>query len=170
MTDIRTAEDLIAAATATEIVRHNGSRSPREPYMTRADAERLAAKVGRPGYYRWSSEPQSADRVWDFALTHSLLMHDLFGWIDRDGTFYGCGHAAHEMLLWVLDTPITEAEDGGWVRVSMGYLQSRFAPSDAQLRRLDQMGRLQDAKKLMDKPALGRRRRPLYARNPEDAA
>lgn len=133
MTDCpSTPTELIAWFTATEIVRHDGSRSAREPQMTAENAARLAAKIGKPGYHFWDDEPASPYAIWNMALGHCLFMHDKFGWVDRGGNFYGCSHAAHEIMLFFLDMNIQEAEDAGWVRISMGHVQCRFQISEDQ--------------------------------------
>lgn len=137
------ANSLIAWFTATEIVRHDGSRSPREPRMTDEEARLLAAKIGEPSYYNYRQDEPilwSAERIWSVALDMNLFMHDRFGWVDRDGRFWGCGHASHELLLHFLGVGIAEAEKGGWVRISMSGAQSIYTPSDAQVRFLIERG------------------------------
>lgn len=134
------AESLIRWFTATEIVRHDGSRSPRDPYMTEREARFLASRIGKTSHYGQKEyrerNPWSAETIWSVALNQNLFMGRQFGWIDRAGSFYRCGHAAHELLLHFLGVDIREVELGGWIRVSMSGLQSIYTPSDAQVRTL----------------------------------
>ena len=127
------AASLILWFTATEIVRHNGTRDDREPMMTEAEARMLARKIGEPSHYgrgRWN---WTAEGIWETALAQGLFMGDAFGWIDRSGRFWSCGYAAHELLLHFLGVDISEAEAGGWIRVSMSGVQTMFTPSTEQI-------------------------------------
>jgi hypothetical protein len=147
--DPHDAASLIAWFTATEIVRHNGTRSPRDPHMTEAEACLLAAKIGQPSYYCRGDHDWRAGTIWAVALEQCLFMHDRFGWIDREGRFWGCGHAAHELLLHFLGRDIRTVEDGGWIRLSMRGPQTIFEPSDAQIKTLLGMGLEGAAKHLL---------------------
>lgn len=145
------AASLIDWFTADEIVRHDGSRSPREPHMTRAEAEMLAAKIGADSPYKGCGV-MTAPAVWNLALSGALFMSGRFGWIDRAGRFWGCNHAAHETLLYFMDMDIIQAEQAGMVRVSMSGLQCAYQPSDAQLRTLERLGLTAGAARLLDQP------------------
>lgn len=154
------AESLIAWFTATEIVRHDGSRSPREPHMSRYCAMLLADKIGTPSYYNYRPDDPAlwtAERIWSVALEQNLFMNDRFGWIDDMGRFWGCGHAAHELLLHFLDKPVLDAERDGWIRVSMAGGQGSYQPNDRQFRTLMERGLEGLLKRLMAMPKRPRR-------------
>lgn len=144
------AKSLIAWFTATEIVRHDGSRSPRSPYMTREEAELLAAQIGQPDNYFGGRYVWTAERIWSIALDRGIFMNDRFGWIDRDGRFWGCGHAAHELLLHFLGVDIGEVEHGGWIRISMSGPQTIFTPSEGQIKALIARGQEGIAKRFIN--------------------
>lgn len=158
MTDApQTAADIIEWFTATEIVRHDGSRSPREPHMSKYEAMVLSDKVGKPNYYdskRDKANPVlwTAESIWSTALAQNLFMSDRFGWIDREGRFWGCGFAAHELLLHFMGEDVKDVEQKGWVRVSMGIAQCLFQPSSAQIQRMDSLGLAVQAARLLDGP------------------
>jgi len=145
---------LIAWFTATEIVRHNGTRDPREPHMTEREAVMLARRIGKPSHHG-SAEQRAknlwrAEQIWSTALEQGLFMGHQFGWIDREGSFWSCGHAAHELLLHFLELDIRTVEEGGWIRISMTGPQSIYQPSDAQIRTLIARGLEGAAKTLLE--------------------
>lgn len=80
--------------------------------------------------------------AWKLILEFGLLyLGGRQGWIERDGKFWTCGHAKHDLLLYWMNMEPREAEARGWVRVTQwGRYRSRYRMSPKQRRVLKSLG------------------------------
>jgi hypothetical protein len=67
------------------------------------------------------------------------------GFIDREGTFYGCNFAQHSRLLFAIGKDDVEVEKLGWIKITTNEVIGEYAifleckdPSQAQINRYRQ--------------------------------
>ncbi len=78
-----------------------------------------------------------------------------FGWVRRDGSWLGCGHATHSLLLHCFGMFESEAERAGWARVGPHGTRCLFRLDPRQRRAVVAKGhRVDDADERM-KPRMG---------------
>ena len=120
------------------------------------DAARLFdGLIGRehPSIPRQAFTARSAHRyIEDFGLLDSRMR---FGWVDRDGRWFGCAYAAHERLLYALGMSTAEAESQGWARAGIGPPKCRFLMSPKQRRVLRAKDHTVDPTAELAKPKFG---------------
>lgn len=114
------------------------------------EGDKLVNRVG--GYHDYTpaeddviSEVDSFD---DLDYSYMLDVDSPYGWIDLDGTWYGCAYSEHsEVAKRVLHSNDLQLESEGWIKVYRGYpttcqkwYQRTKFPTEAQRCRLEQLG------------------------------
>lgn len=114
-----------------------------KPTHDEADLRMLVdSMLSLPDPFGWKDEKPSPATVWNRILEFGFLyLGGKFGWIDRDGKLWTCGHAKHDFLLTSMGMEVDDAERRGWVRVTMGpRYQARYRMSPRQRRKLKALG------------------------------
>lgn len=63
-----------------------------------------------------------ADSWYDLDWSHLLKPDSPYGWIDRDGKWYGCGYQNHSAVAeFVLGKTERDLEESGWVKLYRRY-------------------------------------------------
>lgn len=107
-----------------------------DPVMLRS---LLVTMTTKPDYIskKCMSVPQAWNRIHDMGY---LYNDPLYGWIDRAGKVYSCNYAAHDTLLYWLETTPQEVEQAGWVRFTRTGFQCLFRVSKQQKQALETIG------------------------------